>query len=490
MKRRAAFSLFLIQLLIPSVVYAGVVFTEIMYDFPGTEGSGEHDWVEISNSGPQPVDLTTYKFFEANTNHGLKLERGDAVLQPGSFAVISNSTPTFLADWPNFSGALFDSSFNLNSSGEPLKLCSNSCSAEGSVTEDSFTYAPVDSATNNGNSIQKNSSGNWIAALPAPGMATLVLDSQTQNTNQFSSPEPLSAPAQSSGGSNWPVEPQVFADAGKDKIVVVGAGVIFEGKAYGLKKEPLENARFLWSFGDGAMKEGKIVEHAYRYPGDYLVVLDVGSGYFSGSDQLKVKAENSPISISRVTDGKDYFVELYNSSNSNIDLGGWWLALDLPAATGTAQAGNKNFEIPKNTFVMGGKRLIFPNEVTGLLVGEGSVPELRYPNGTLAHRFGETKAVAKLVQSENTSTRKSVEPSVLVPKNETPTAPLEVNQEEEENMATPALAVKDTGLNYIWLLGVLGVSAVALVGVFFTRRLERPEDNLEKIAREIEIIEG
>ena len=51
---------------------------------------------------------------------------------------------------------------------------------------------------------------------------------------------------------------QISAKAGEDKTAVAGADIVLEGKAYGFKKEPLENARYLWILGDWSYKEGKI----------------------------------------------------------------------------------------------------------------------------------------------------------------------------------------------------------------------------------------
>ncbi len=467
--------IFLLFIILPFFARGSVIFSEIMYDFPGIEGGGEHDWVEVTNTGASSVDLSTYKFFEANTNHSLKLDRGSATLSPGGFAVIASATTTFLADWPNFSGTLFDSSFSLNSNGELLKLCSSSCSAEGSVVEDSLTYAPIDSATNNGDSLQKVD-GSFIAALPTPGAGT---SENNANTNTVTStPTEINSGTASANNSSWPVEPQVFADAGKDKIAIVGATAVFSGKAYGLKKEPLENARFLWNFGDGTIGEGKIVEHTYRHPGDYLVVMEAASGYFSGQDQLKVRALPSPLAVSAITDGSEYFIELHNASNSDIDISSWGLAL-----------GDKIFEIPKNTFVMSGNHLVFGNETTGLTVVSGSVPELRYPNGTLAYRYGETKPNIQITPGNNTVAQ-AVESDISADvKNKTSVAAAESEQATPENMDAAATSAKSTRSNYIWFLGVGGISLIALAGIFLTRRYGEPEDEIEKLAREIEIIE-
>ena len=45
------------------LAFASVSLTEIMYDFPGTEGKGEHDWIEITNNGTESIDISGFLIF-------------------------------------------------------------------------------------------------------------------------------------------------------------------------------------------------------------------------------------------------------------------------------------------------------------------------------------------------------------------------------------------------------------------------------------------
>ena len=53
------------------VAYANILINEVMYDVEGTDT--DREWIEVYNDGSESVDLSTYKLFEANTNHGLTL---------------------------------------------------------------------------------------------------------------------------------------------------------------------------------------------------------------------------------------------------------------------------------------------------------------------------------------------------------------------------------------------------------------------------------
>jgi hypothetical protein len=486
-----------------------------MYDPEGSDT--DREWVEILNNGGTPIDLSEksannsrysrWRFREKDSasNHSLILVSGSATIQPGEYAVITNSDSA-LVDFPGYSGALFTASFSLlNSSSEVTMAIRDDNSG---LDVSTIKYSKDSGATEDGNSLQVNSLGELVAALPTPGTGfshegdnvsgaestDASANSPAPDNNTASGSEPAIAP-----DTRWSVEPQVFADAGKDRTVVVGAGAVFEGKALGLKKEPLQNARYIWNFGDGATGEGKMVEHTYRHPGDYLVVMEAASGYYSGQDRLKVRAEPSPLSVSSITNGSEYFVELANSSKTNIDISMWGLALN-----------GKVFAVPKNTFVMAGKKLIFPNEVTGLLVEAGSAPALHYPNGTLASRFGEEKekAVKAVVGAAPVSGQQVISAKTVSSVPETADKKgvkvaqaaegeprisgvrAEENNQAPGNMAAVAESLpKKASTNYVWLLGVVGVSAIALAGVFFARKLEQPDDESQKIADEIEIIE-
>src|SRR3989338_2889840 len=114
------FSLFVLVIFFPAFAHASVVFTEIMYDVSGTDTGRE--WVEITNTGTVSVDVSWYKFFEANTNHALVLISSSGTLQAGSSAVIADDATKFKIDWPSYAGTLFDSSFSLSNTGESIAL--------------------------------------------------------------------------------------------------------------------------------------------------------------------------------------------------------------------------------------------------------------------------------------------------------------------------------------------------------------------------------
>ena len=90
---------------------------EIMYNPSGTDEG--HEWLEIYTN--DSVNISGWKFYEADTNHGLTLINGRWVID--GYAIIVDNWNLFLADYPTYNGTLIDSSWGtLSNSGENLSL--------------------------------------------------------------------------------------------------------------------------------------------------------------------------------------------------------------------------------------------------------------------------------------------------------------------------------------------------------------------------------
>ena len=192
----------------------------------------------------------------------------------------------------------------------------------------------------------------------------------------------------SSGGIASPFQPSIKAYAGEDRTVVVGSLVYFNGRALGVKNEPLEEGvRFWWNFGDGAAVEGRVVTHIFAATGTYIVGLHVSSGLSSASDYLTVAVVPNQVAVASVVGGAEGFVRLKNSSEYVIDIGGWHLS-DAVGAT---------FMLPPHTKINVRSEIAFPNSVTGLLQSGSADVVLYYPNGVKASESVSKSAVANNV---------------------------------------------------------------------------------------------
>lgn len=486
-----------VAMLIPAVVSAQVIISEIMYDAPGLEGSGEHDWVEVFNAGASAVDVSSYRFFEANTNHTLKLESGSASLPSGGYAVIASATSTFLADWPAFGGTLFDSSFNLNSTGELIGI-----RVDASDTTHDFTYSPAEAATNNGSSLHRASvsSAAFSAGTPSPGTGSLSassgnssdissnFDSSTSTTTgSTGSPQ---ATTNTSANTSAPVssyvappEPQIFADAGDNRTVIVAADTEFVGRAYNRKKETISgHIRFLWNFGDGSTGEGQSVLHHFEYPGKYAVVLNIADNRDAASDRIIVTAEPAKLAFTHLPDGS---IVIKNDAGRDLDLSSW-----------IVRSFGRYFVVPKDSIILAGESLRIGEKTLGFR--SSLETELDYPNGALALKAGTA--------SENLEPKKLNTPDVLAPASPPPAtrasaapAPApsvptanqtgDMSLSETENdlsniedthasssqTAAAGATALDSGGSYFWWFGAVGLAVIGSGAVLASRRAGKRE---------------
>ena len=133
------FCFFIILFFSPPFVFAlsKVIITEI-----GACFSGDGEWIEVMNISDESVDLTTWKFYEQGSNHGIKSVGGDGILAPNAAVIIVDKQEDFSESFPGYSGNIFDSSWgSLKNSGELIGLRD----AEGSIDPaEYFTYPHCD----------------------------------------------------------------------------------------------------------------------------------------------------------------------------------------------------------------------------------------------------------------------------------------------------------------------------------------------------------
>ncbi len=442
------FSLFVLA---PAGASANVQITEVMYHPSGTQSGRE--WIEVQNNNSSSVDISTYKFFENNTNHTLSLLAGSGVLSPGSFAVIVEDQAKFSADYPSYSGPLLKASFSLADLGESLAIKQNSTAAP----DDSLTYDPTIGADGDGNSLQKNSSS-FVAATPTPGTAYTSNNSQNNSggssQTQSTSSVQTSQNTSSGGTSNGP--PPITAEIESGSRVMTGGGSFFVGHSYGTEGLPLSSARYLWNFGDGAIDEGQKVFHTYAYPGSYVVVLTVANNYSTADDRLVVEVVPAQAALVVENDGS---VVVTNKSKQDLDIG-WW----------SISCGGQKFVIPEHTtlLALGGVR--FATGVMKFLCTMDA--QLLYPNGTVVGDTapapdssvrGEPLSAAQ-VRALSVSTQTPLSPKVASLKPLTPEYAGEVSVKKSSLEAAVAENKSTEGVPS-WALYSLGLVALIVLGV-------------------------
>lgn len=335
-KLLGAFAVFLCYV---NVSFA-LVISEVQFDPTGTDT--DREWVEIFNDTNSSVDLTTYKFFENNTNHGIDILSGDKNMASGEYAVLVQDLNKFKTDYPNYSGKIFKSSFSLSNSGESLSLKDK----DGNIVN-TINYSPSATGAGNGLTINLNPDGSYTKGVASPGTGNLSVNSQTQTDNNDLNSTTTSATSTqltstttstSTAGtqdtssfstpiyyyrSYYPESQKVYVYAGENMLGVSGAEIFFNGRAVTGDNQTANGATFFWSFGDGENAEGAKVHHAYKYPGEYVVNLE---GYWNGSkndDRIYVKISDPQLNISLTKVNDENVAQINNKSNDQVDLGGY-----------------------------------------------------------------------------------------------------------------------------------------------------------------------
>lgn len=317
-----------------------------------------------------------------------------------------------------------------------------------------------------GKSYQKISASEWVLAMPTPRVANT---GATSAPTQESSSTNIAQANTSVSLSSFPVEPQIIADAGvSTRIVSTGAPITFTGRVFGLKKEPIENARLVWSFGDGGRGEGAGVTHTYYYPGDYIVVLDASSGYYSASDRVAVHVAAPLLALRTGGDTARSFVIIENRGSDEVDLSLWQI-----------KGGDGIFILPQNTILGARKILTLASEVTGLSTPAGSVASLHFPNGTRVEMQGGT-LVSVPTPSQSSIARPELAERV-------PAAPVVASAHTsvlstrgQEAAALGAVDVttvaplppQESGSLWPWYIGAAFLGALAFFGVRFAKSEE------------------
>lgn len=155
---RSAAVLTALFIALPSVSWADVQITEIMYDADGSDSKRE--WIEIYNDADSPADISKLKFTDKSA-HALNAPpknggTGSLTIPARGYAVIASDAKTFTEGNPSVA-IVIDSVMSLTNAGASIAL--------GDAVA---TYSKSMGAAGTGESLQLSGSA-WIHAKPTPG---------------------------------------------------------------------------------------------------------------------------------------------------------------------------------------------------------------------------------------------------------------------------------------------------------------------------------
>ena len=154
----------LLLFLVPAIVHADLIISEIYYDAPGADGGAEY--VELFNTGTASFDMKNFKINDGS-NHALNTPPknggiGSLIIAPHAYAIVTSDAPGFLSKFSNVS-TVIDSSLSLNNTGGTIQLRNAS-----NTIVVSASYSSSIGASGDGNSLQIVS-GSFVTGPPTPG---------------------------------------------------------------------------------------------------------------------------------------------------------------------------------------------------------------------------------------------------------------------------------------------------------------------------------
>lgn len=465
------------MLFLPYLVSAQVQFSEIAW--MGTEESANDEWIELTVSAQ--VDLTGWRIEAADGQPSIVLEGAIGV---GDYYLLERSdddTVPQVAAGLVYTGAL-------GNSGETLTLYD----ADGVAVD---TVRGGESWELGGNNETKDTlqrkGDSWVTAPPTPGgpAPAYIAPAQEEHDTEESSPKKENSPSdkQTSDGDEEEEEDIVLISRTPTLAVGIDAPtsglaqvpVRLEAFAINHNNRELEGDEvYVWSFGDGTRGTGKQVTHAWKYPGEYKVVVEATMESFlktvTARESVVVTVRDPSV---RIVHAEPEYIGLKNESNHELDLSGWTLAYSTDY-----------FTIPEYTVLLPGSEVRMSREVTGLVVDDPSKVALFFPNRTLAARYAEEASESE-TDTEATTT----------PETEEEVGEEEAEDEEHEQVAsteivppppertqvagkalaaTPLLAAalpERTGGNTAphmgwWLMGALALAGVGAAATLLIRR--------------------
>lgn len=444
-----------------------------MYSLEGVDTNRE--WVEIKNNGQAEI-LENLRLSDKKGRHLIKSLSGETEFPANSCVVISSDITTFKKDNPAFSGTVFESSFSLVNEGDKISFSKFVDKTE--TFFDSISYSSSQGADEDGNSLHREGDTLKPGGI-SPGVCSENVnfgqDSQnttgvvTSNVSQSNNGQNQSVAPNNNSSSNFPTEPQIFLKLNGPSVANVGVDTLFKAELTGLDKKPIDNGRIIWSFGDGASKEGYVVSHNWVFPGEYLVVAEASSLQYNASNRIKILVSNAELEVANFISGPSGFVELKNNSKSEINLSNWILKSE-----------KEQFVFPKNTLILSNSKAFFPSSVTGLISGNSVA--LFYPNGTKYQVLSADPQVKNLVPNNSkpvaVSLKKEIKdlPSETSSKNTanakkvvqnqkiTATSSKDSNEGEFEKISLSA-NVSSSKTTYYFIFALFIMSLLCIIGV-------------------------
>ncbi|MFA6797636.1 MAG: PKD domain-containing protein, partial [Candidatus Paceibacterota bacterium] len=139
--------------------------------------------------------------------------------------------------------------------------------------------------------------------------------------------------------SDYVEEESFKVSAGRERIAYVGTPINFTAK----NNKDGKNLDFKWSFGDATENKGNEISHVYKYPGEYIVVLNAQYNGEKAVSRTSVKVLEPKIMLSINQNS----LEITNNGDDEINIGDWKI-----------KGSQSEFLIPRDTIISSKNKVI------------------------------------------------------------------------------------------------------------------------------------
>ncbi len=352
----------LLVFIFPGLVGANVVITEVMCN-PLPDFA---EWVKVSNTGEDTVDVASYTFFD-NSTKTIHLQNGSFLLASGESAFILDDDAINTIN--TLSGSIYVvSSTGLNNGGERIGFgteyitySAQSTKGELCTIEDRET---VDTTTDSDTTTDTDTSTVEHTTI------TTYKEVQRWETVEIQPPQDIT-----------------IRDM-DDKEVLVGSNVNIALEVYDSTGKTVSPKCHI-IFGDGSESKSCDILHAYEFAGTYIVTMFANNQSLHSESNVIFTVKEPELQINIADDYK--FIEIFNNANSDARLSGWAI-----------KVGYRKFTIPNNTIIPANESIKISANTLGIdIVRRGGVAHLIDVFGTVVADSSEYVAMRDITDTSS-----------------------------------------------------------------------------------------
>jgi len=313
-------SLLLLFFLLPGVSHAAVFFNEVAW--MGNSTSANHEWIELYNDG----SATAVDGWTLTDGRNLSVELAGTI--PGNaYAVLERTS-----DDSASGAAFFIYTGALHNGGGTLRL-ENAAGQLVDLVNGGENWEQIGGDNTTKETAQYTQKG-WITAAATPGRQNKTAATVTQTKPTTTAAADEAAEAGESGTKTTRSKSSQSTETVRlilpdmtlaleidaQAVGYVNQAIPFVSKATGIGDTMLSSLQYQWNFGDGTTAPAAKVNHAFAFPGTYVVTLH--AEYKRQKQITRHDITILPVALS-LTQNVRGDIQLNNDSPYEVDISGY-----------------------------------------------------------------------------------------------------------------------------------------------------------------------